>query len=483
MNTTPTNSQSRRDLLKLSAGILAAAALGGTRLMAQNPVASGPASAIEKQMAQAQTTTINYTVDVGVIANPERGFWSFNSNDFGAQGLPLPLSDMISSVNKLRSSRGTTTIVCTYGLSAWKTTIQLPQHVLNLIDADFTTARKNGYKLIPRFSYCDPQSHPDATASIMTGHIIQLKPIFISNVDVMALGGLGMYGHWGEQWGTANTTGRRLFEINDKTKAIFAAMLDAVPTNRMIMMRYAWTMRQLIGDVPCPENEAFTGTARSRVGHYNDCFLAEGSSEKDLDQGPWSYTSVQGAYTPDLAVDMSCAKNYTDQLILENLDKQHFDFASLDNGKVSSAALQTIDKYIGYRYRLVKAVIQNEANAGGNLSVNIEITNDGYGNIFNARKVEIIFRNQSNKKQYVTNIEGDKVGNRKYFPYSHATTTWNLSIATTGVPAGKYDVLLNLPDPYASIHDNPAYSIRLANQNTWEPITGYNKLLKTISVN
>jgi hypothetical protein len=124
MNTTPTNSQSRRDLLKLSAGILAAAALGGTRLMAQNPVASGPASAIEKQMAQAQTTTINYTVDVGVIANPERGFWSFNSNDFGAQGLPLPLSDMISSVNKLRSSRGTTTIVCTYGLSAWKTTIQ-----------------------------------------------------------------------------------------------------------------------------------------------------------------------------------------------------------------------------------------------------------------------------------------------------------------------------------------------------------------------
>ncbi len=476
------NSQSRRIFLKLVAGLGAAAALGGASLMAKSPAPSGPASASAKPMAQAHTTTINYAVDAGIIANPERGVWSFNSNDFGAQGLPLPLSDTIGSVNKMRSSHGTTTIVCTYGLSAWKTTIQLPHNVLDLVNADFATARKNGYKIIPRFSYCNPESHPDATPSIIVGHLRQLKPVFASNVDVMALGGLGMYGNWGEQWGTANTTGRRLFEVNDNTKTIFTAMLDAIPTNRMIMMRYTWTMRQLIGDVPCPESEAFSGADRSRVGHYNDCFLAEGSSEEGLDEGPWGYTSVQGAFTPDLAVDMSCANNYTDPLVLDNLDKQHFDFAQLDNGKLSSAALQTIDKYIGYRYRLVKATIQNEVSAGGNLSVNIEVKNDGYGAIFNARKIEMILRNQSNGKKYVTNIEGDKVGNRKYFPYSHATRTWNLSVGTRGVPAGKYDVLLNLPDPYASIHDNPAYSIRLANQNTWEPSTGYNNLLKTISV-
>ena len=45
------SNQSRRDFLKLSAGLGAAATLGGTRLMAQNPVASGPASASAKPMA------------------------------------------------------------------------------------------------------------------------------------------------------------------------------------------------------------------------------------------------------------------------------------------------------------------------------------------------------------------------------------------------------------------------------------------------
>ena len=51
MNTKPINAQSRRDFLKLSAGLGAVATLGGAGLMAQNPVAGGPASASAKPMA------------------------------------------------------------------------------------------------------------------------------------------------------------------------------------------------------------------------------------------------------------------------------------------------------------------------------------------------------------------------------------------------------------------------------------------------
>jgi len=51
MTTTPIYSQSRRDFLKLSAGFGAAATLGGAGLMAQNPVAGGPAWWSAKPMA------------------------------------------------------------------------------------------------------------------------------------------------------------------------------------------------------------------------------------------------------------------------------------------------------------------------------------------------------------------------------------------------------------------------------------------------
>ena len=43
-------------------------------------------------------------------------------------------------------------------------------------------------------------------------------------------------------------------------------------------------------------------------------------------------------------------------------------------------------------------------------------------------------------------------------------------------PETPYKVYLNRPDPYASLHDNPAYSIRLANNDIWDENTGYNYL-------
>ncbi len=445
----------------------------------------------------AHAATITYSADHGIIANPERGYWAFNSNNFGSQGLPSPLSDMTAFLSGLRTSRGVTTVVCTYGLSQWKTTAQLPQHVIDLIDADFATARANGYKLIPRFNYClssfdvlgvfPPPPGWDATPAIMVGHLAQLKPIFVKNVDVMALGGLGMYGFWGEQWGTENTASvnGRSSDVNDNTRRICAAMLDAVPRNRMMLMRYMPAVRQLLGDAPCPESEAFTGTDRSRVGHYNDCFLAEGSSEFNADEGPWSYTAVQGSYTPDLAVDMSCASGYSDQLVIDNLDRQHFDFASLDNGTLSSAALGIIDTNVGYRYRLISAAIPDAVRPGDTMSLSISMINDGYGNIFNERKIEIILRNQSDGAKYILHVIGDDAVryNRLYLPKSHETKTLTITGGIlSSMPAGTYDVILNLPDPYPSIYARPEYSIHLANTGVWEATTGYNTLNHAVQV-
>ena len=50
------------------------------------------------------------------------------------------------------------------------------------------------------------------------------------------------------------------------------------------------------------------------------------------------------------------------------------------------------------------------------------------------------------------------------------------------VSTGEYELLLNLPDGYKTLQDNPAYSIRLANEDLWEAATGFNKLKDTLQV-
>jgi hypothetical protein len=43
-------------------------------------------------------------------------------------------------------------------------------------------------------------------------------------------------------------------------------------------------------------------------------------------------------------------------------------------------------------------------------------------------------------------------------------------------------VLLNLPDPMASLSSRPEYAIQLANNGTWEAATGFNNLNHTVAV-
>ncbi|MDW8213931.1 MAG: DUF4874 domain-containing protein, partial [Roseiflexaceae bacterium] len=48
--------------------------------------------------------------------------------------------------------------------------------------------------------------------------------------------------------------------------------------------------------------------------------------------------------------------------------------------------------------------------------------------------------------------------------------------------ANALEVLLNLPDPAPTLNTRPEYGIRLANEGMWEPSTGYNRLLATVTV-
>ena len=97
------------------------------------------------------------------------------------------------------------------------------------------------------------------------------------------------------------------------------------------------------------------------------------------------------------------------------------------------------------------------------------MNNRGFAAPMNKRDVELIFVNAETGAEYVFPQTEDP---RFWMPGE--TSKFTLACTLTDMTPGSYKLYLNLPDPYESIHDDPRFSIRLANENVWDEATGYN---------
>jgi len=100
----------------------------------------------------------------------------------------------------------------------------------------------------------------------------------------------------------------------------------------------------------------------------------------------------------------------------------------------------------------------------------LKLNNSGFGSLFNPRGVELIL--DSGTDIYVADVNADP---RRWEAGDNQTLDKYFRIPAD-IPEGYYSVRLNLPDPANSLHDNPLYSIRLANDSVWDETTGYNTL-------
>ncbi|RYF62175.1 MAG: DUF4832 domain-containing protein, partial [Cytophagaceae bacterium] len=123
------------------------------------------------------------------------------------------------------------------------------------------------------------------------------------------------------------------------------------------------------------------------------------------------------------------------------------------------------------------ATIPDRIKAGQPLPIDLALTNVGYSAPYNPRTVQLILRNTASGAIHSITVEADA---RRLSPGSHRLRH-TLQLPAE-VKAGRYELLLNLPDGYQSLAQNPAYSIRLANTEIWEAQTGYNKLKHTLFV-
>ena len=115
--------------------------------------------------------------------------------------------------------------------------------------------RTAGLKAISRFAYNFPQGgsypyqDPDATRQQVLAHIAQLEPVLRKNADVIAYLEIGFVGAWGEWHSSTNklVDPEPNSKINDASRAIVNCLLEALPQERMVAMRYPRYKQQLAG--------------------------------------------------------------------------------------------------------------------------------------------------------------------------------------------------------------------------------------------
>ena len=137
-----------------------------------------------------------------------------------------------------------------------------------------------------------------------------------------------------------------------------------------------------------------------------------------------------------------------------------------------------IARRLGYRLRLQQASVPKVRRRGSALYGSIRIANDGFAGLYNPRSVELVLRHRLSKAETIVPLAADP---RRWESGKSVTLVLRERLPASLEP-GAYDLFLNLPDASARLRKRPEYSVRMANEGTWEAATGYNKLGLAITV-
>lgn len=489
--------------------------------------------------AVAQTKTVLYQASSSDFPNPERGFYRYSETRSGNYS-PLDQTtlegyrDFHVPTSTANYSIYSTLVFRYFFLEDFKNS-NISQDYLDRMQEDFNTARAAGIKLIPRFAYTDEVDstscsnwicppYGDAPKSQILAHIDQLKPVLQNNKDVIAVVQMGLIGVWGENYYTdyfgdaSQPPAYKLLDVNWTDRIdVLNALLDAVPIERMVQVRYPQVKQRTVYGISAPTNsnsltmnEAFLGSYKARIGFHNDCFLASADDFGTYtDYGNSSSSSMSDTTNlkPYLANDSqfvavggeTCKDSYNPQNNCSSSDpsafadfeieRMHYSYLNaqyntqVNNDWEDDGCMDEIKKRLGYRFQLQEGTFSNSAQPNQVVDINLKLQNVGYASPYNERGLELMFRNMTTSEVWYVPLDDDP---RYWFA---SNTDYNISdtiCIPSEIPLGTYEILLHLPDPMPSLHGIPEYSIRLANlvngNDVWETTTGYNKLEHFIEI-
>ncbi|GAA1670019.1 hypothetical protein GCM10009745_10600 [Kribbella yunnanensis] len=423
--------------------------------------------------------SVTYTASTENFANPERGFYH-HTGDCDKADFSL------STLQSYRTSQGISLVMCVFYLAEYKNG-PIAESALAQLQQQLDTVRAAGLKMVLRFAYTTSTTGDDATKARVLAHLDQLAPYLNSGKDVIAVVQAGLIGAWGEWYYTQNFGNAGTVSTTDwaNRKAVVDKLLSVVPSSRMVQLRTPKFKRTMYTTTPVQSADAYNGSATSRIGHHNDCFLASPD-----DFGTYENASVEYPYLQDETKYVAmggetCAVNAprsTCPTATAELAQFHWSYLNTDyepnvlSSWNSGGCLADVTKKLGYRFRLETGTFPTSAVRGGSLPVSLSVRNDGYATPYNSRGLELVLRNTTTGTHYKLAMSSDP---RRWTTGTATTVSQTLTVPSS-LPTGSYQLLLNLSDPLLSAR--PEYSIRLANQNTWESSTGMNSLLHTITI-
>ncbi|MGZ0153413.1 DUF4832 domain-containing protein [Kribbella sp. WER1] len=454
------------------------------------------------QSAMAHNGTIRtYTTSNEVIANQERGFYHHEETHYRPDGtgyVPLDLT----TLRNFRTQEHITQILRLFYLEKFAKQDVIDKHYLDLMQADFNTARAAGVKLIVRFAYAlpgdgwpPPTPYGDAPVSRVVKQIKQLTPILRANSDMIAVVQSGFVGLWGEGYYTDYFSDpadpSQVSEQNwADRKAVVDALLQALPKDRMVQVRTPYMKQRMYG-VPTgtagglTAAQAYSGSALARIGQHNDCFLASdddyGTYLSELDK---DFVAQDTNYVPEggETCGVDAPRSEWPSAAAE-MARLHFSFLNIEYHPDVLASwgqnLEIAKQKLGYRFALTQSTV---TQSPGQVHVTLQLRNDGWASPYNPRKVQLIFQNS--KHTFTYDVPADP---RRWSPGAPISLNW--AVKAPPVP-GTYKVLLNVADP--KLHSqaklpgssetyNAVYAVRFANNGTWQPATGYNDLQQTVT--
>jgi hypothetical protein len=422
----------------------------------------------------ARAGTVRYAPTSKAIANPERGL--FRQQE-----------DLPGRLAPARGSRATI-VRAVFRLDGHRSSDTLPRAYLRRISRTFADARAQGVKLAVRFAYNHSASRADAPLPRVLGHIAQLGPVLRANADTIQVIEAGFVGSWGEWHSSANG-----LEAEAAKRAIVEAELAHFPASVKLALRFPRDKRALFGTTPVGPDEAHGPSGRARVGYSNDCFLSghndsgtwttwlRGEAEAELDfvaretdfVPMGGETCGLGGVRPGVA-GCDAARRWLAANGWTMLN------AGYHRGVLglwrAGGCMREISRRLGYRFALEDAEVPDRLVPGAPLGLRLRVRNEGYAAPYNARPVEVVLRHRSTGARTVLPADADP---RFWLPGGTHTVAVGAPVPR-GLPAGRYDVLLELPDPSPRLRGRPAYAIRLANEDVWEPATGANVLRRGI---
>lgn len=424
-------------------------------------------------------TTIEFVESDEVLVNPERGF-HLSKNFRYVDSTPIT-TGYVKVNRKLKR----TLFYTGYYLTDYMESDIAPEY-LSMIRRNMSALREAGGKCILRFAYKTDMSdagHPwDASPEWVIRHIEQLKPIMQEYGDVIFCLQAGFVGVWGEWCFTDHfVSDPQTPEEHAQRKKVMVALLDAMPKDRQIALRTPMFKKHMFLDSYSDSltlETAFNGSDLSRICGHNDCFGADrsdmgtfvGKITRDFWKSETRYV-LMGGETCQVSNYCKCGQS------LKDMEDYHWTYVS-SGGDVTKRwkeddCYEEMERRLGYRLSLKEVSHTSAPEAGHDIQVVLSLRNTGFAAPANPRAVEfVLIDGKDNRTVY----ELKDVDPRYWFAGEDVVLDRMISIPADA--SGRCALYLNLPDPKPTLHDNPLFSIRLANDGIWDEEKGYNKLIE-----